>query len=75
MDFVSVKFGVTGTGARAGTLEDAGIDSLGVVQLELKIKKLFGVVFLDGEIDAGKSLDEVITLTSRKLAEAGHDHA
>lgn len=70
LDFVQVKFNLAENAGSTTPLEDLGIDSLGVIQIEMMIRKEFGINFEDGVLSGESTLDDVITKTEMRLAGA-----
>jgi acyl carrier protein len=51
------------------SLKSLNIDSLGGVELSLKIKKKYGVTFIAGEISVDFTVADITALVEQKLAE------
>ncbi|MFI1202972.1 acyl carrier protein [Streptomyces sp. NPDC020883] len=67
-----MKFNLPEDVAGTISLEELGIDSLGVIQIEMMIRKEFGINFEDGVLSGESTLDNVITETEMRLAGASN---
>lgn len=72
VNFVQVKFGLAEDVESATPLENLGVDSLGVIQIEMMIRKEFGVRFEDGVLSGESTLDDVVTKTASRLMGVNH---
>ncbi|MER6048137.1 acyl carrier protein [Streptomyces sp. NPDC001793] len=67
-----MKFNLPADVAGTISLEELGIDSLGVIQIEMMIRKEFGINFEDGVLSGESTLDNVIAETELRLAGASN---
>ncbi|MCX6469818.1 MAG: acyl carrier protein [Corynebacteriales bacterium] len=71
-DHLARKHAVDTAGIDGKTFNELYVDSLGVVQLGMKVKKRFGVEFEAGEITGADTVGDVVAAIGARLSAAGH---
>ncbi len=66
LEYLNKKFDADPSIALTSTFNELFVDSLGVVQLGMKVKRRFGVAFEAGEIVGTDVVGDVITLINER---------